>query len=98
MRLRHGWIWVQSEARVLAVFLEFLHRVRLILCTPYNSTGSLRSIILRSTTNLYNRVTATIISPLSTDDGHNKSSAGREACRQSRLGSSAEQNSSRTFG
>jgi hypothetical protein len=32
--------------------------------------------ILRSTTNLYDQVAATIISPRSTDDGHNKSSTG----------------------
>jgi len=44
--------------------------------------------ILRSTTNLYNQVTATIFSPRSTNDGHNE---GREACRQDRLASSAEQ-------
>jgi hypothetical protein len=37
--------------------------------------------ILRPTTNLYNQVAATIFSPRSTDDGHNESSAGREACR-----------------
>jgi hypothetical protein len=47
--------------------------------------------ILRSTTNLYNQVAATIFSPRSTDDGHNESSAGRKACRQSKLGSLAEQ-------
>jgi hypothetical protein len=35
--------------------------------------------ILRSITNLYNQVAATIISPRSTDDGHNESSTGREA-------------------
>ncbi|CZR52937.1 uncharacterized protein PAC_02815 [Phialocephala subalpina] len=44
-----------------------------------------------STTNQLNQVAATIISPPSTEDGHNESSAGREAYRQSRLGSSAEQ-------
>jgi hypothetical protein len=44
--------------------------------------------ILRSTTNLYNQVAATIFSPRSTDDGHNE---GREARRQGRLASSAEQ-------
>lgn len=44
--------------------------------------------ILRSTTNLYNQVAAMIFSPRSTDDGHNE---GREACRQGRLASPAEQ-------
>jgi hypothetical protein len=44
--------------------------------------------ILRSTTKLYNQVAATIFSPRSTDDGHNE---GREARRQGRLASSAEQ-------
>jgi hypothetical protein len=42
--------------------------------------------ILRSTTNLYNQVAATIFSPRSTDDGHNE---GGAACRQGRLASSA---------
>jgi hypothetical protein len=46
--------------------------------------------ILRSTTNLYNRVGATIISLRSTDNRHNESLVGREAYRQSRLGSLAE--------
>lgn len=32
--------------------------------------------ILRSTTNLYNQVADMIISPRSTDDGHNESLAG----------------------
>jgi hypothetical protein len=44
--------------------------------------------ILWSTTNLYNQVAATIFSPRSTDDRHNE---GREACRQGRLASPAEQ-------
>jgi hypothetical protein len=44
--------------------------------------------ILRSTTNLYNQVATTIFSPRSTDDGHNK---GREARRQGKLASIAEQ-------
>ena len=42
--------------------------------------------ILRFMTSLYNQVAAMISSPRSTDDGHQTSSAGREACRQGRLG------------
>ena len=39
--------------KVLCIFLEFLHRVCLILCSRYNSTRSLRSNILEDALKLF---------------------------------------------